>query len=85
MLEWSLLDTGGLSVNAAGGRGGGGGGGGGGIESSIEDANILGLQVVTTLQTTESGRQRYLELCDRQLHLKELVLDHFIGPNSFGK
>ena len=40
---------------------------------SVEDVNILGLQVVTTLQSTDSGRRRYMELCDRQLHLKELV------------
>ena len=37
------------------------------------DDNALPLQVATTLQSTESGRLRYFELCDRQLHLKELV------------
>lgn len=57
MLEWSLLD--GSSTASP--------------SSSAEDVNTLGLQVVTTLQSTESGRRRYMELCDRQLHLKELV------------
>lgn len=32
------------------------------------------MQVVTTLQSTESGRLKYNELCKRQEHLKELVI-----------
>lgn len=31
------------------------------------------LQLVTTLQSTSGGRERYYDLCRRQLHLKELV------------
>ncbi|XP_071443986.1 C-Maf-inducing protein-like [Hetaerina americana] len=30
------------------------------------------LQVVTTLQSTESGRSKYTSLCQRQMHLREL-------------
>jgi len=58
MLEWSLLE------NKTGD---------GTATDSGEDHNTLPLQVATTLQSTESGRRRYFELCDRQLHLKELV------------
>ena len=63
MLEWSLLENKTGDGNTTGGDSG-------------EDHNTLPLQVATTLQSTESGRQRYFELCDRQLHLKELVT-HF--------
>jgi len=43
------------------------------LENEVDhDHNTLPLQVATTLQSTESGRRRYFELCDRQLHLKEL-------------
>ena len=31
------------------------------------------LTIVTTLQSTKSGRQSYEDLCHRQLHLQELV------------
>lgn len=46
--------------------------------------NALPLQVATTLQSTESGRRRYFELCDRQLHLKELVRTIFFNPVDHG-
>lgn len=59
MLEWSLLEPAGYNS------------GGEDEQGSVE--NSLPLQVATTLQSTESGRNRYFELCDRQLHLKELV------------
>ena len=57
MLEWSLLEQ--HSADDS--------------QQSIEERNPLPLQVATTLQSTESGRKRYFELCDKQLHLKELV------------
>lgn len=41
--------------------------------TSCDERNSLPLQVATTLQSTESGRRLYFELCDRQFHLKELV------------
>lgn len=31
------------------------------------------LQVVTTLQSTDRGKEKYNELCKRQDHLRELV------------
>lgn len=58
MLEWGLLET---ATGPAGSD----------EPGCVESA--LPLQVATTLQSTESGRRRYFELCDRQLHLKELV------------
>ena len=57
MLEWSLLEQ--HSADDS--------------QQSVEERNPLPLQVATTLQSTESGRKRYFELCDKQLHLKELV------------
>jgi len=59
MLEWSLLEnkTGDGSATTG---------------DTVDDHNTLPLQVATTLQSTDSGRRRYFELCDRQLHLKEL-------------
>lgn len=68
MLEWNLLEisatttsdeTNNSSSHPCGG--------------SVEERNSLPLQIATTLQSTESGRRLYFELCDRQLHLKELV------------
>lgn len=46
---------------------------GGDGQQSGDERGSLPLQVATTLQSTESGRKKYFELCDRQLHLKELV------------
>lgn len=60
MLEWNLLES-----NPADDCHSSNGG--------PEERNSLPLQVATTLQSTESGRRLYFELCDRQLHLKELV------------
>ena len=60
MLEWNLLEGNAEDCNTSGGIG-------------PEEGNSLPLQVATTLQSTESGRRLYFELCDRQLHLKELV------------
>ena len=67
MLEWSLLEnkTGDGSATTG---------------DTVDDHNTLPLQVATTLQSTDSGRRRYFELCDRQLHLKELVI-HFDRRN----
>ena len=31
------------------------------------------MQLVSTLQSTPSGRENYAALCQRQLHLRELV------------
>lgn len=61
MLEWNLLEGNAEDSNTSGGGGG------------PEEGSSLPLQVATTLQSTESGRRLYFELCDRQLHLKELV------------
>lgn len=67
MLEWNLLEgngTGGNDCHTSNN----------GVGVGPEDRNSLPLQVATTLQSTESGRRLYFELCDRQLHLKELVM-----------
>ena len=45
----------------------------------VDDVNVLSMQVVTTLQSTESGRIKYHELCERRLHLKELVIASFFS------
>ena len=39
----------------------------------MTDNTDMQQQMVTTLQSTQTGRQRYEVLCQRQLHLKELV------------
>ncbi|EFX67109.1 hypothetical protein DAPPUDRAFT_64161 [Daphnia pulex] len=61
MLEWNLLEV--ADENNSSHPSGGCG---------AEERNSLPLQIATTLQSTESGRRLYFELCDRQLHLKEL-------------
>lgn len=42
------------------------------LEWKLIDGSDQGLQVVTTLQSTTSGKRRYQALCERQLHLREL-------------
>jgi len=37
------------------------------------------MQLVSTLQSTPSGRDNYAALCQRQLHLRELVRKHTAG------
>jgi hypothetical protein len=65
MLEWNLLEV--ADENNSSHPSGGCG---------AEERNSLPLQIATTLQSTESGRRLYFELCDRQLHLKELVISN---------
>lgn len=67
MLEWNLLEV--ADENNSSHPSGGCG-------TSAEERNSLPLQIATTLQSTESGRRLYFELCDRQLHLKELVISN---------
>ena len=43
------------------------------LEWRLIESNDLRLQVVTTLQSTSTGKHCYQDLCDRQLHLRELV------------
>ncbi|XP_045029617.1 C-Maf-inducing protein isoform X2 [Daphnia magna] len=61
MLEWNLLEVNAGQENSQCGT-----------NTSAEERDSLPLQIATTLQSTESGRRLYFELCDRQLHLKEL-------------
>ncbi|KAF2366067.1 hypothetical protein FHG87_003187 [Trinorchestia longiramus] len=42
------------------------------LEWRLLESNDLRLQVVTTLQSTSSGKRAYQDLCDRQMHLREL-------------
>ncbi|KAK7082076.1 hypothetical protein SK128_001619 [Halocaridina rubra] len=42
------------------------------LEWNLIEGSDQSLQVVTTLQSTTSGKRRYQALCDRQLHLREL-------------
>lgn len=43
------------------------------LEFELIDNTDMQQQIITTLQSTKSGRQQYEELCQRQLHLNELV------------
>lgn len=40
------------------------------------------MQLVSTLQSTASGRDNYAALCQRQLHLRELVRIHTAGVSN---
>ena len=39
----------------------------------IENSSDVQQQIITTLQSTSTGRQQYEDLCQRQLHLREFV------------
>jgi hypothetical protein len=71
MLEWNLLEVSATADENNSSHPCGAG---------VEERNSIPLQIATTLQSTESGRRLYFELCDRQLHLKELV--HFLFNES---
>ena len=43
------------------------------LEYDVLSGSDLKMQVITTLQTTQEGKQMYAELCDRQIALRELV------------
>lgn len=43
------------------------------LEWQIVEASDQCMQIITTLQSTPSGKKKYQALCDRQLHLQELV------------
>ncbi|XP_042225826.1 C-Maf-inducing protein-like isoform X2 [Homarus americanus] len=42
------------------------------LEWKLIEGSDQSLQVVTTLQSTPTGKRRYQALCDRQMHLREL-------------
>ncbi|RWS08653.1 C-Maf-inducing protein-like protein, partial [Dinothrombium tinctorium] len=42
------------------------------LELDVVENNDIKLQIITTLQSTSTGRSHYAALCQRQLHLKEL-------------
>uniref|UniRef100_T1J4Y4 C-Maf-inducing protein PH domain-containing protein n=1 Tax=Strigamia maritima TaxID=126957 RepID=T1J4Y4_STRMM len=42
------------------------------LELEVVENNDHQLQIVTTLQSTASGRKHYTALCERQMHLREL-------------
>lgn len=43
------------------------------LELNVVDSLDMQQQIITTLQSTQSGKGHYSDLCQRQLHLKELV------------
>ena len=43
------------------------------LELDVVDNNDLKMQMVTTLQSTSTGKRMYAELCERQIALRELV------------
>ena len=43
------------------------------LECDVVDNNDLKMQMVTTLQSTMSGKRMYADLCERQIALRELV------------
>ncbi|XP_076321319.1 C-Maf-inducing protein-like isoform X3 [Tachypleus tridentatus] len=42
------------------------------LELEVVENKDMQLQIITTLQTTSTGKQQYAALCQRQMHLKEL-------------
>jgi D-mannonate dehydratase len=43
------------------------------LELDVVESVDMQQQIITTLQSTQTGKSHYIELCQRQLHLKELV------------
>lgn len=43
------------------------------LECDVVENNDLKMQMVTTLQSTMSGKRMYADLCERQIALRELV------------
>ena len=43
------------------------------LESDVVESNDLKMQMVTTLQSTMTGKRMYADVCDRQIALRELV------------
>ena len=43
------------------------------LELNVVDSLDMQQQIITTLQSTQTGKAHYSDLCQRQLHLKELV------------
>ncbi|XP_054720950.1 C-Maf-inducing protein-like [Uloborus diversus] len=42
------------------------------LELEVVDNKDLQMQIITTLQSTSTGKQHYASLCQRQMHLREL-------------
>ncbi|CAG2182330.1 unnamed protein product, partial [Oppiella nova] len=42
------------------------------LELNVVDSVDMQQQIITTLQSTPTGKSHYFDLCQRQLHLKEL-------------
>lgn len=43
------------------------------LEYEICENNDVKMQIITTLQTTSHGKRMYVDLCERQIQLRELV------------
>lgn len=43
------------------------------LELEVIENKDCQMQIITTLQSTPSGKQQYTALCQRQMHLRELV------------
>ena len=52
------------------------------LELDVVDNNDLKMQMVTTLQSTSTGKRMYVDLCERQIALRELVSTYFIYKND---
>jgi hypothetical protein len=48
------------------------------LECDVVENNDLKMQMVTTLQSTMSGKRMYADLCERQIALRELVINLLI-------
>ena len=55
------------------------------LEMDVVDNNDLKMQMVTTLQSTSTGKRMYADLCERQIALRELVMfsDFQIGVQIY--
>lgn len=52
------------------------------LEMDVVDSRDLKLQLITTLQSTASGKKHYTLLCEKQMHLKQLVSDPSFLQNT---
>ena len=52
------------------------------LELDVVDNNDLKMQMVTTLQSTSTGKRMYVDLCERQIALRELVSAYLIYKND---
>lgn len=48
------------------------------LEYDVIESSDVKMQIITTLQTTPEGKQMYVQLCNQQIQLRELVGAYYI-------